>query len=292
MSRWVTSLICLLCGLVLVGLALMVPAHLRAVDVAVIQNAGQHTPGLITRGLELVSQNQLGAAQLLGQAARQERITGREKLEFSIDELARQHPAWVVWGGPEPRFESIFQSPSELRNPGSDPFTEYVIRLENRERILGILSASRRPAVQELLQVRSLTNTVFFPPSNSAAGQALDAAISICGLLLAGQHLSPGLSNSVALLTYSATHGGGSQGLEQVLLDFMSLGQRFNWGQLVVFLRNIQDPESLRLQGNLVRHVGDRLPALFAAVDLSGRPSLVSTYLMNFSQTGINDLGA
>jgi len=291
MSRWVTSLACAVLGVVLVCLALMLPAHLRAVDVAVVQKAGRHTPGLISRGLELVSQNQLGAAQLLMHAARQERLAGREKLEFAVDELARQHPAWVVWGGPEPRFESIFQSPAELRSPGSDPFTEYVIRLENRERILGILSASRRPAVQELLHIRALTNTVFFPPSSSSAGQALDASISICGLLLEGQHLTPGLSNAVSSLAVSANRGGGSQGLEQVLLDFMSLGQRFNWGQLVVFLRNIQDAESLRLQGNLVRHAGDRLPVLYAAVELSDRPPLVAGYLMNFSQTGINDLG-
>src|SRR5690242_7630674 len=102
MSRWVTSLICALCGVVLVGFALMLPAHLRAVDVAVVQKAGRQTPGLIARGQELVRQNQLGAAQLLMHAARQERIAGREKLEFAVDELARQHPAWVVWGGPEP----------------------------------------------------------------------------------------------------------------------------------------------------------------------------------------------
>ncbi|HTL16314.1 MAG TPA: hypothetical protein VL793_03705, partial [Patescibacteria group bacterium] len=175
---------------------------------------------------------------------------------------------------------------------GSDPFTEYVIRLENRERVLGILSASHRPAVQQLLQIRSLTNTVVFPPSGSAAGQALDAAISICGLLIEGAHLSGGLSNSVFAYSAAALHGGSTQPLEQVLLDFMSLGQRFNWGQLVVFVRNMPDPETLRLQGNLVRRSARQLPVLFAVVDLSGRPADVTRYLMDFSQTGITDLGA
>ncbi len=291
MSRWVTSLFCAIFGLLLVGFGLMIPAHLRAVDEAILQKAGRHTPSLVTRGLELVSQNQLGAAQLLKQAARRQRVPGREKLEFAVDELARQHPAWVVWGGPEPRFESIFQSSGQLRNPGWDPFTEYVIRLENRERVLGILSVSRRPAVQELLQVRSLTNTVFFPPSSSSAGQALDAAISITGLLIEGQHLTPSLSNAVFTAAVSANHGGSTQPLEQVLLDFMSLGQRFNWGQLVGFMRNIQNPEELRLDGNLVRHAGEDLPILYSAVELSGRPRQVAAYLMNFSRTGIEDLG-
>ena len=119
----------------------------------------------------------------------------------------------------------------------------------------------------------------------------MDAAISICGLLLEGEHLAPTMSSTVSRLVSSANQGGSTQPLEQVLLDFMSLGQRFNWGQLVVFVRNIQDPESLRLQGNLVRHAGNQLPVLYAAVDLSGQPSQVARYLMNFSQTGIYDVG-
>jgi hypothetical protein len=275
----------------MLAFGLIIPAHLRAVDDAVIQKAGKSTPTLVFRGQELVSDNQLGAAQLLAQAARQERLPNREKLEFAVDELARQHPAWVVWGGPEPHFESIFEKESSLQSPGSDPFTEYVIRRENRERVLGILSVSRRPAVQELLRIRMLTNTVVFPPSSSSAGQALDAALSICALLIEGEHLSSSLSNTVFTLAASANRGAAPQPLEQVLLDLMSLGQRFNWGQLAVFVRNIPDTETLRLEGNLVRRAADQLPVLFSAVELSKQPSSVAHYLMNFSQTGIKDLG-
>ncbi|HZR16324.1 MAG TPA: hypothetical protein VFE51_03275 [Verrucomicrobiae bacterium] len=291
MSRGVTFLVCAIVGLVLLACGLIIPAHLRAVDSSVLKKAGEHSISLVARGLELTSQNQLGAAQLLSLAARQERLPTREKLEFAVDELARQHPAWVVWGGPEPHFESIFQKESGLRDPGSDPFTEYVIRLENRQRVLGILSASHRPAVQQLLQVRSLTNTVLFPPSSSAAGQPLDAALSICGLLMEGGHLASGLSNSVFTYSTSAVHGESTQPLEQVLLDFMSLGQRFNWGQLVTFVQNMPDPETLRLEGDLVRRSASQLPVLFAVVELSGRPADVAHYLMDFSQTGITDLG-
>ena len=34
------------------------------------------------------------------------------------------------------------------------------------------------------------------------------------------------------------------------------------------------------------------MPVLFAAVQLSGKPAQVATYLMNFSRTGVKDLGA
>src|SRR5690242_3123137 len=118
MSRWVTFLLCAIAGLTLLALGLVIPVHLRAVDPVVLNRAGQGTPSLVAHGLELASHNQLGAAQLVSQAARQERLPGREKLEFAVDELSRQHPGWVVWGGPEPQFESIFQKESGLRNPG------------------------------------------------------------------------------------------------------------------------------------------------------------------------------
>src|SRR4029077_13529150 len=79
---------------------------------------------------------------------------------------------------------------------------------------------------------------------------------------------------------------------EQVLVDFMSLGQRFNWGQLVAFVSRIDDPETLRLQAALVRKSEKHLPVLFAAVELSGKPEATAKYLMSFSQTGWQDLGA
>ena len=85
MSRWVTSLVCAVIGLVLLGLGFIIPAHLRAVDATVIQKAGDQTMGLVPRGLALAAENQLGAAQLISQTARQGRLAGQEKLQFAVD---------------------------------------------------------------------------------------------------------------------------------------------------------------------------------------------------------------
>jgi hypothetical protein len=291
MSRWLWFSFCAIIGLVMLVLGLLVPAHLRAVDESVIQNAGHNTPALIEQGMALVGENKLGAAQLLLRTAQREQLAGTEKLEYAVNDLARQHPGWVVWGGPEPRFEGIFENESKLHDPGFDPFTEYVVRMENRERVLGFLSASRNRLVQELLRFRLSTNTVVFPPSQSAAGQALDAALSTCGLLVEGGHLTSNLSNALMNVALTANQGGNSQLFEDVLMNLLSLGQRFNWGQLVVFMGNIQDPETLRLQTILVRKADRQLPILFSAVQLSGEPRAVAKYVMDYSQTGLADLG-
>jgi hypothetical protein len=115
--------------------------------------------------------------------------------------------------------------------------------------------------------------------------------LSVCGLLLSEGRLRGTVSNSVLALAQSANRGSGSQPLEELLLDIMSLGQRFNWGQLSSFLGKVEDTQSLRLLANIARTKEEQLPVLFAAALLSGQPGDVGRYVMNYSKTGLKDLG-
>ena len=290
-NRTTGFLLCAIPGLLMLGGGLVVPAYLRAVDAGVLQRAGRNTTGLVQQGLAQVRANQLGTAQLLLQAGQAEGLPGWQELSLAVEYSATQHPTWLVWGGGDARLARWFDSDPYLPKSGPEPVTDFVVREQNRAVGLELLRASPLPAVQELLQCRALTNTIIFSPSQSASGQALDTALVVCGLLLEGGHLSGGLSNAVFGLASESNRGVQPQRLEQVLLDLMSLGQRFNWGQLVGFVGRIQDTESLRLLANLVRQSDGQLPVLFAVVQLSGRPGQVAAYIMNFSQTGHKDLG-
>jgi hypothetical protein len=281
-------------GMLLCGL--LVPMHLRAVDASVLQRAGRATPGVVERGLALVDQKNLGAALMLSQAALEADLPGREKLAAPCEVLATNHPEWAVLGCEEARLQRLFAGTAAT---ASEPFTELIIRQENRGRVLEALRGSTKPGARELVQCRSLTNTVFFPASTTSSGQAFDAALSICGLLVEEGKLTPGLSNAIHAAAAQAsgeadvpTASAPTEALEQVLLDLMSLGQRFNWGQLEVFTAQITDAETLRLLAAAVRKADGQLPILFSAVALSGRPAEVARYLVNFSQTGLTDLGA
>jgi hypothetical protein len=310
-SRLIWFWLCALLGIALLACGWLMPAYLRAVDASVLQKAGRQTPGLAQRGLDLLKANQLGAAELLLRASREQLLPDRAELGLAVTNLAAAHPAWQVWGGGDPQLEVLFGSEPRKPTPAADsaadglgadtnlaaaglsePLTDWVIRLENRGKVLDVLQKTTKPAVQELLRCRLLTNTVVFAPSQSASGQALDAAISICGLLLMENKLAGGLSNSVFSLAAQANHGGSPQPLEETLMDLLSLGQRFNWGQLTVFLRAVDDPETLRLLSGIARKFEPQLPLLFAAVDLSGKPAGVARYVANYSQTGLGDLGA
>ncbi len=314
--RWIWFWLCALLGVIALACAWVVPAYLRAADSSVVEKAGKNTLTLADRGLQLVRENKLGPAELLLEAARFEGIPDRAQLGLAVTNLALAHPTWKLWGGGEGHFEVLFgttprprknpaasgQSEAALQDAGgveksraeseSDPLTEWAVRLENREKVLNLLKASPQPLIQELLRTRSLTNTVLFPASQSSSGQAFDAAISVCGLLLAEGEVTASLRNALFTATSTANRGGSSQVMEEILFDLMSLGQRLNWTQLEEFTSRIEDPQSLRLFGERIRKSEEHLPLLFSVVALSQKPGAVAGYLTEYSRTGLDDLGA
>jgi hypothetical protein len=186
--------------------------------------------------------------------------------------------------------ESLFPGGPIVTN--STPAMTAVIKLENRERVLAYLEATGSPAVHELLRARDLTNTALFPPSSSASGQAFDAAVSVCGLLLAENDLAPGLAQAVVERAATARTRASAQPLEEILMDLMSLGQRLDWGELKAFVSGVDNPNTLGLLASQARNAEPQLPTLFAAVALSQKPAEVAAYVNDFSQTGLKDLGA
>jgi hypothetical protein len=211
---------------------------------------------------------------------------------MALDAAAIQHPDAVVWGGADAGLARLFRADPSLPRTQSEPFTEFLVRRQNREIVLGLLLESRNSVVQELMDIRKLTNTSVFTPSISASGQALDTALSTCGLLIEGNCLTTNLAQVVGSLASAANRGKNSQPIEQVLLDFMSLGQRFTWGQLVAFVDQVEDAETLRLLTGLIRNQKQRIPLIFAAVQLSGNPAGVARFLVDYGKTGPKDLAA
>lgn len=291
MNRSMWFWICVVLGTLALAAGLLVPIHLRAVDAGLLSRAGRRTPTLVDQGLDLAAGQGLGAARLVLQAAKMEELPDAKILEGSLANLTREHPDWVVWGGGDSYLAKEFKSAAGPTNSGVERVTEIIIQTDNRAEGLKLLQTSTCPAVHELLKCRSLTNTVIFPPSASASGQAFDAAVVTCGLLLTEWHFTTGLSNEISQLAINANRGMPTEPLEQALLDLMALGQRFNWSQLTVFVAKIPNADTLHRLANDVRKADSQLPVLFAAVQLSGNPTGVADYLANFDKTGLKDLG-
>ena len=97
-------------GLVTLGVGLVVPIHLRAVDAGLLERAGKRTPTLVEEGLGVAAGQGLGAAQLLLRGAQAEQLPDARRLELAIGSLLREHPDWAVWGGADSYLGNIFKS--------------------------------------------------------------------------------------------------------------------------------------------------------------------------------------
>src|SRR5712675_2409571 len=118
MNRWVWFLVCAILGLIMLGLGLLMPTHLRAVDSRVLEKAGRKTTGLTAEGLRFARDKKLGAAQLLFRAAEEEDdIPGRDSLREAVTNLAAAHPGFLIWGGSEPHLEILFETESRTPRP-------------------------------------------------------------------------------------------------------------------------------------------------------------------------------
>jgi hypothetical protein len=281
-------LLCTAGGIVLLAAGLLVPAHLRALDVGLVERAGRNDVGLLAQGQTMAGEMKLGTAALLAQAAQSENLPGWQKLALMVTNLAQQSPDAQNWGD-DRRIEGIFGARATEAAP--EPFTTFIVRSENRTKALTDLWVSPQPAVRELLKSRSLTRTELLPPSGSASGSAFDAAVATCGLLLDDRRISPALNDNLLSLTAQANSGHSSRALEEVLLDFLSLGERFNWDQLAAFTAQIPDVLTLHQLTEYARSAGPKLAVLFTAVTLSGNPAGVVSYLDHFNGR-LEDLGA
>jgi hypothetical protein len=285
-ERRIWIAVCLGLGLGLLGAGWLLPAHLRAVDAGVILSAGRTGDALIDRGRSMLRAGRYGVAQIYVTAARQAGIPGWDRLGRDLTNQAPVNYEALFWGN-DARARAGWAA-----SPDGSSFLSFIIQQEEREAALARLGRSSSAAVQALLRCRGLKQTVLMPPSSSASGQVFDALVAESGLLLEGRHFTLSFSGQLQGLAEQADQGGDSQPMEQALLDLGSLGEALNWDQLTALVAAIPDVATLHLLAGQASGAGERMPVLFAAVQLSGRPAAVARYLAQFSQTGLQDISA
>src|ERR1051325_8426932 len=148
-------IIALVCGVALLGCALLVPAHLRAVDAKAIERAGLATPSLVEEGQTFISLEKIGPARILAQTAQSENVARHQLVALAVAQFSQQQPELVALGGSDPALDKLNLVSQPLREPR--PIVDLLMRRDTREKLIAFLQTSRRPGVQQILRNRTLT---------------------------------------------------------------------------------------------------------------------------------------
>jgi hypothetical protein len=280
----------IICGIVLLTAALLIPAHSRAVDGKVLEAAGSRTPGLVEEGITLVQMEKVGPAGMLLRAAQAENLRGQDRLVSAIAQFNQQHPEFAPWGGADPSLENA--GLPRVTAGEAVPVIELMMQRSVREKVIEFLVArsGRRPGLAHFLNTRSITNLIHFPAATSASGAAFDGAVGLAGLLYQGDHMTTPLRDTLEFLAMQASRGKNTESLELAYLDLISLAKRLDWMSLVELMKKVEDLATLQQLANTSRTHEEQFAAFFAASQLSTRPNDVTKYLTEFPQTGVNDL--
>jgi len=288
-SRVVMWILIALAVLLLVGDALLIPSHIRAVDARVIDLAGRGTPTTVDAGLKFLSLEKSGPAELCLAVASRQSVPGYQRLEETLRGEGRDLPNGASWGGVDAVLSHILGGKTDS---GSPPQTvvELLVNPVRRETLLDALSRSRRPAVQGILRILTVTNLTLLPPASSPGGQATELVVGVLGLLYQGDYLTGQVRDALAAVVEQSTSGGAVRPLEEILLDTLALVARFDWVQLTSLLGEVTDLGTLHQLASLCQSEPGQTPALFVGVVMSGQPAKVVRYLQRWGPPAFVDL--
>lgn len=288
--RILKVIVCFVGATVLLLAAWLMPAYLRAVDAEVLKLAGRESPSLVDRGLGLLELEQAGPAALLAVTASQLEVARAPFLANQVAAFVAAHPTLAGRGGVDPLLEQILSQAGRLQLAGATNAMQLFLPRDSRVTLLGVLANSRRPGIQQMLKNRELQQTVHLPPAGGAAGQPLEAAIVMAGLLHQGDHLANRLREEVEAAAAAANLGRDTQRIELFYLDLLSLSRRLNWVQMTALIRRIESLTELERTVELLQRAGDRLPALYSALILAEAPAAVTAYLTNLGIASLSGL--
>lgn len=269
--------------------AWLMPAYLRAIDAEVLKLAGNNSPTLVDRGMAMLELEQSGPAEFFSQTATRLKVPRADFLAQQLAGYEAAHPAVSKRGGVDPYLEQILTREAAIDLTGATNALQAFLPPTSRRALLEAVSDTRRSGLLQILKNRELRKTVQLPPVNSAAGQPLETAILMTGLLHQSDRLSGPLRQQVEEAATRANRGGDTQPIELFYLDLLSLAQRLNWVQMTVLIERLDSFKEVGEVVDLMRRAGEaKLPALYTALMFASSPELVVHYLQ---QLGIDSLG-
>ena len=264
-------------GIAAIVLALLMPAHLRAIDPHVLAQLGARGHSLVQKAAQTAIENP-AVAKLLLTAAEELKLAGTDQV---IDQLRETSVNRT-------RTRTLLEQ-FEAQASGRVQVTETTVlaslrKAANREQLTASLQSVE---AKQILKNRSLTNLVLFAPVKSAAGLPLDVSILTAAFLMEPRAVNPAFQLRDELLRVS---GNENQRLEETYLSLFALAKRLSSEQLIAFVARIPNLRALHTLTRYIQEKPGSLALVYSCVITSKHPGAVGQYLDHFPATAENDL--
>ena len=285
----------LVIALLLAAVALLIPAHLRSIDLAVIEASSGEGRAVDAVLNETIRSAHIGPALRLMSAAKLPPATA-QAYQTQIDTLIDQRPSLRASGGSDRILEDFLQlvqsAPADNIRPL--PILPQLLPRSERASLSGMLSESSNANVAALLAARDLPGLIRLHPASHAAGAPYDAGTLTLALLIEGGHFSPALAQQIGQVATQAKLGTPAAvlALEDFAIATLSLGRQLDHrslSDLAAITRSLSDWGEM---ATLFRAQPDRIDALYTALRFEGTSSPVFNYLAEYPDTGNDDLDA
>lgn len=195
-------------GLLLAVAALLIPAHLRSIDLAVIElchEEGKAVDGILT---ETIRSSHIGSALRVLEAADLEPVKA-QTYKAQIQTLIAQRPSLLASGGSDSILEDFLELVQFTPNKDIEtlPLLPQLLPRSERASLSGMLAKSSNANVTALLGARDLPGLTRLHPASHAAGAPYDAGLLTLALLIEGGHFNPNLAQQIGEKAAQASLG-------------------------------------------------------------------------------------
>lgn len=293
MLAFLKTIILLALAAVLTLTAMLVPAHLRSLDLQVIEFSADEGRTLETVLNESIRSAHVGPTALLLTAAQ---VDASTEAAYSIwrSALIKDRPSLRLSGGPDRGLEDFLEL-VQSSAPEADrplPILPQLLPRSERASLSGMLADSSNANVAALLDARNVAGLIRLHPASHAAGAPYDAGILTLALLTEGGHFRPALAQQLGQTAAQASLGtpAAVRALEDFVIATLSLGRQLDFRSLADLAALTDDLSDWAQKATLFRAQPDRVPQLYAALRFSGESSLVFNYLAQYPDSGTADL--
>ncbi|MGZ0657644.1 hypothetical protein ACWPKO_01605 [Coraliomargarita sp. W4R53] len=280
-------------ALLFAAAAMLIPAHLRSIDLAVIQANGENGDAVDAVLSETIRSAHIGSTLRILKATQVAPATA-QAYEAKVQALINERPSLRASGGSDRILEDYLELVQFKPREGIEPraLLPQLLPRSERASLSHMLAESNNANVAALLAARDLPGLIRLHPASHAAGAPYDAGILTLALLIEGGHFNPALAQQIGQTAAQAKLGtpAAVRALEDFTIATLSLGRQLDHRSLAD-LANIAN--SLRDWGEmatLFRAEPNRIDALYTALRFEGASSSIFNYLATYPETGSNDL--